>query len=153
MPKTRKAPAKKQFKRSGALTEPEKDLVTRFIADQPGEITPKQQQALATVLRRSPDAVKTLLQTAKDRFVERAGDYVDVHMQATREALATQDYDTAVKASQWAITNISSEGERIIEKETVQSVMPRVVIGVNLGGLDLKAIEASDGVIVDNESR
>ena len=148
-------PAKKskkpRFKRPGPLTAGEHEIIETFAAEQTTDIAPAQVRALAQTLNRTVDTVKTAIEKARESFVSRAERYVNVHSEATEAALANGDaksLEVAAKASQWAITNLSSEGKRIIEKETGIINVPRVMIAVKIGGLDLDKVQESDAVVV-----
>ena len=146
--KTRKPP---KPKRQGPLSNGEKLIVSEFAAEQPSEISKQQVQALAKTLNRSTETIANAVTRARESFVSRAERYADAHAEAMEAALANGDaksLEVATKASQWAMTNLSHEGKRIIEKEVVSPVVPRVMIGVKIGGLDLDKIQESGAVIV-----
>lgn len=127
---------KRQPRRSGSPTNVEKAMVAQFTADQKQEVTPKQITALTQVLNRSPQAVRKMVEEARLAFGESALRYVEIHREATETALATMNVEAAMKGSQWAITNISSEGKRIIDKLDAGSSGARVLIGIRMGGVD-----------------
>lgn len=132
---------RQSIKRSGGLTEPEKALITAVVLDQPGEMRPAQVTHLAKALRRSTEVVKQVIEGAQDKFRENADFYVQSHRDAVADALANGDAKSlgvAAAASQWAIERISAEGTRIIEKSNAESGNhgPRVMIGIQVGGLD-----------------
>lgn len=128
----------KVFKRAGPVSKVEREFVAQFLADQPREITPRQERALAQTLRRSKDVIKTLIEEARENFVAGAQDYVNIHKQATQGALHTLDFDAALKGSQWALEHISAEGARIVDppKAVTGSTGPRIQIGIKVGGID-----------------
>src|SRR5580692_3921563 len=105
-------------KRPGAPTKADKALIAQFVQDQPSEITPRQIVGLSKTLRRSKEAIKKLIEEARENFVESAGRYVEIHKAATEAALSAGDNEQALKGSQWALTNLSAEGARIIDKAT-----------------------------------
>jgi hypothetical protein len=115
----------------------ERDMVARFVMDQDQPITPVQERAMARMLRRSPEVIRDLIQDARVTFATRAPRYVDIHLRATEEALASgtvTGLDTALKASQWAIERIAADGARVIDPtKAVASSGPRIVIGVEVG--------------------
>jgi hypothetical protein len=123
-----------KYKRKGGITKQEQALVTQFVKDQPTEITTGQIRGLAQTLRRTPDTVKVMILKAREQFVQSASDYVDIHKRATEGALESEDYETAAKASQWALSNLSAEGERLIERTEIEAQGTKIVIGVALGG-------------------
>lgn len=128
----------KKAKRLGPATKAEKEFVTGLILDQPQEITPAQERALATVLRRPRDTVKRIIEEARDSFVESAGRYVDIHRQVTEAGLrdgTPKGLEVAAKGAQWAIEHISSEGVRIIDKAVAESTGTKIMIGVKIGGM------------------
>ncbi len=130
---------KKTYKRMGKATASDKALVAQVVMDQPGEVSPQQVRALATTLKRTPAMIKALVADARERFVSRAGDYVDIHFNATQKASLSDDpksLDVAVKASQWAIQNLSGEGARVVDKASTEPQGQRIFIGVRIGGVD-----------------
>ena len=139
-------PPKKIFnpKRGGSPTKAEKELVAQFVLDQPAEVTPRQVNALAKVLRRSKELTKQLIEDAKDNFVESAGRYVEIHREAVEAALLNGDsksLEVAVKGSQWAIESLSSDGTRIVEQPNVDSGGVKVMVGIKLGGMNADKVE------------
>ncbi len=135
-PKLLKKPPKKVFKRGGSVTEVERDLVTQFVQDQPREVTPSQVRALARVMRRSTDTVKSLITDAREHFVEQADRYVEVHRLAVENALSEGDYEEARKGSEWYLTHVSGEGARIIDKQAESGpVGARIFVGLRIGGI------------------
>jgi hypothetical protein len=124
-------------KRTGAVTEPEKVLVKQFVLDHPGPLQPKQVKALATLTRRSVAQMQAVIEEAAVEFAEAAKDYVWIHKQATSDAYATGDFETAVKASQWAIEKIGKGNVRVIEpaKGNAGEGGTKILIGIRLGGM------------------
>lgn len=130
-------PGLKQRKprRQGSLTKSEKALVAQVVMDQPGEVTQTQVLGLSRSLRRSPEAIRTMIAEARENFVASAGDYVAIHKQATQGALDDGEYETAIKGSQWAMTNLSGEGQRIVDKPTGEAAGTKIMIGIQMGGM------------------
>lgn len=134
----------KVFKRRGALTNAEKDLVTQIVQDQPREMPSSQVAALARGLRRSKALIQQAVAEARDRFVEQAERYVDIHRSATENALADGDNKTAQAGAQWYLENVAGEGVRIIDKTKEEAPKgTRIIIGLALGGLT-QAVSPSD---------
>lgn len=129
--KTRKA-----FKRGAVISKAEKEIVANIVHEQTADMTPQQVKALAIVLKRTPELIKNEIALARDTFVGRAGRYVDIHLAATESALETGDNEQAIKASQWAVSNISGEGTRIIDRPNTEATGSRVMIGIKVGGVD-----------------
>lgn len=125
----------KTFKRGGGITEAEKDLVARFVQDQPRELTTSQVSGLARTLRRSREATKDLIEQAKERFVDSAQRYVDIHRQAVEEALTAGEFDTAMKGSQWYLEHVGVEGVGIIDKQKAPETGSKIAIGIKIGGV------------------
>ncbi len=124
-------------KRKGPVTQVEKEFVSKFVMDQPAQITPTQERALSRVLRRSRDVVKEMVEEARENFVAGAGRYVEIHRQATEAALSNGDpksLEVAARSAQWALTNISAEGSRIVEKPEAGSGGPKIMVGIKFGG-------------------
>lgn len=130
-----KHPGKVFVSKGGRPSKDEKALVAKVVADTPGPITPRQVQALATLTHRSKASIKKMVEEARDNFVESAGDYVEIHKMATIAALSQGDNETAIKGAQWAMTNIAAEGVRIIDKAAGESTGPRVMVGIQIGGV------------------
>lgn len=125
-------------KRRGEVTEPEKALVKQFVLDHPGPLQPKQVKALATLTRRTVEQVQAVIEDAAVEFAEAAKDYVWIHKNATSDAYATGDFETAVKASQWAIEKIGKGAVRVIEpvKGSGEGGGTKILIGLKLGGMN-----------------
>ncbi len=128
----------KVFNRGGSVTQTEKALVHQFVADQPSAIRPSQVTALAKVLRRSRDAVKSMIEEAREDLASGIGDYVRAHKEAMTMALANGDaksLEVAARAAQWGLENISIEGVRVVDKAKGEDNGVRVFIGVKVGGM------------------
>ena len=136
-----------KFKRSGGITDTEQALIDRFVADQPREISTDQVKALAKVLRRRPSTVRDCIQRARENFVATAEGYVEVHQQAVEGALNRRDYDTAAKHAEWALEHLSHEGQRVVDRDVAETHAPKVIIGVNLGGMGLPAAPTTEPAI------
>ena len=126
-----------KFKRSGGITDTEQALIDRFVADQPREISTDQVKALAKVLRRRPSTVRDCIQRARENFVATAEGYVEVHQQAVEGALSRRDFDTAAKHAEWALEHLSHEGQRVVDRDVAETHVPKIIIGVALGGMGL----------------
>lgn len=129
----------KKYKRAGSTTQAEKALVAQFVQDSPQEIQPAQVTALARTLRRSKEAVKAMIDQAKENFVAAGERYTEIHQLAVEQALATgtiSGAEVAMKGAQWAMENISAEGSRIIDAVAKGPVGNRIVVGVKIGGLN-----------------
>lgn len=148
----KKKPHKKRTYRrhGGSLSKSEKDLIANTALAQPGGLSPLQVTGLAKVLKRSPALIQQAIIEARDQFVGSAGRYVEIHKQATEDALSNGDaksLDVAVRGAQWALTNISAEGTRIVDKPNTEATGSKVMIGIRVGGIDTPAI----GIKVENE--
>lgn len=129
------------LKRSGGISDAERNFVAQIVLDQPGELTPSQVHGLSKALRRSKGVIKNLIEDAQEQFRSNAGRYVDVHMQATEAALSSGSVaglEVAQKGAQWAMERLSAEGARIIEPkvEGAAQAGPRVLIGIRVGAID-----------------
>jgi hypothetical protein len=125
-------------KRQGGVTDVERQTIKALVLDQPTEITPVQIKALATGLRRTPEAIKALIAEAREDFAAAAIEYVDIHKQAVMAALANGDsksLEVARKGAAWAMTNIAAEGERVVERPDNGPQGNRIIIGVQIGGI------------------
>lgn len=126
-----------QRKRRVPPTSAERQLVGKLVRDIPHEITPAQIGALSTLLERPPEKIREMVAEARRTFVMNANRYVDIHKQGAERALEAGDYETATRASQWALTNIAVEGQRIVDRaEEGGTAQPKVLIGIKLGGLE-----------------
>lgn len=123
------------FKRRGGLSDAEKDIVTQIVQDQPREMSPARVNALAKGLGRSRAAIQNVVTQARERFIEQADRYVDIHRDATEAALAEGDNRTAQAGAQWYLENVAGEGVRIIDKSKEEAPKgTRIMIGISLGG-------------------
>lgn len=110
-------------------------IVERLLQDQPGELTSQQMRALATLTRRTPEMVKSIIESAREKLYARVEEYTDMHFAATQGALADGDFKTTAHASQWAMENIGVDGVRVIDKlKEAPTKAPQVMIGIRLGG-------------------
>lgn len=126
----------------GQITGPERQLVAQLVHEHPRELSEQQVNGLARAMRRSPAVVKELVERAKEDFVSQADHYVQVHRQATDQALANGDAKSlgvAVEASQWFLEKVSEQGVRVIEKEQKADTGQRILIGIKIGGIDSPA--------------
>ncbi len=131
-----KAPAR-VFKRMGPVSDVEVGFIKQFLQDQPREITPAQTTALSKVMRRSKEVVKDIIEQAREEFQSSALDYVRLHKEAAIAAHESGDHEVAAKAAQWAITNMSQEGTRVVEKVAAEGGGGvKIMIGVQMGGID-----------------
>jgi hypothetical protein len=128
----------KTYKRSGTPTKADKVLVAQFVANNAGDVSPVQERALAKVMRRSNELTKQLIDEAREKFLIRAGRYVDIHMETTEKALAIgsdKSLEVAARASQWALEHISEDGARIVERDKTESDGSKIMIGVQIAGM------------------
>lgn len=124
----------------GSLTSIEKSIIGHLVQDTPGDIPNTQVEATALALRRNPAIVRSEMTKARDKLVERAEWYVDKHAESLTKALEIGEVGEARKAAEWAIEKISARDkdgkvERIIEGATIADTQPKIMIGINLGGL------------------
>ena len=136
-----KRPIKKAYKRKGGISNQDKEIVANIVTNNPGEMSPTQITGLARALKRSPAVIKQMVLDARERFVGRAGMYVDIHAQATAGALATGDLEQALKGSQWALSNISGEGARVVDRASEGASGSKVLIGIKVGSVDSSAVK------------
>lgn len=119
-------------------SERQKAIVTAALADNKGYLSNQQINGLAKALHRSKEVIRDLVDQAREDLAASAVDYVKMHKQATQDALANGDaksLEVAVKASQWAMNNISHDGKRIVDKPTSGPVGTKIMLGIKLGGL------------------
>lgn len=130
-------PPTRVFKRMGPVSEVEVGFIKQFLQDQPREITPTQEKALSKVMRRSKEVIRNIIEQAREEFQGSALDYVNIHKEATIAALEHGDNEVAIKSAQWAITNMSQEGTRVVEKVAAEGGGGvKIMIGVQMGGID-----------------
>lgn len=138
-----------KFKRRGSPSDAEQAMVAQFVRDQPHEVTEKQVTALSKVLCRSKEMVKGMVASAREEFNASADFYVKSHKTAVERALSVlgkegehdpKALDVAARASQWAMENMSAEGQRVVDKPSAGKgdMGPRIMVGINLGGLNTK---------------
>ena len=129
----------RKHKRIGAISKEEKALVADVLANTPGELSTGQVTALATTLRRSKEAVKALIEDAKENFQSKAKRYSEIHIEAAEKALEAgteKSLAVAVSASQWAMENLSAEGVSIVGKKQDNAPQGgKIMIGIQIGGL------------------
>lgn len=142
-------PSAKPSKRLGPPTTIEKALIAQVVADSPQEITERQVRGLAAATRRSPDAIRNMIVAARERFVERAQAYMDIHKAAVDMGLASETLEgakLAIQGSQWALEHMRAEGEAVIEPEVKQQAGGGIQIGIKVGGANpAVGVRTNDG--------
>lgn len=141
---TRKTAGSGRSRRIGPVTDAERDLVAKFVQDQPAELSTKQVNALSTVLRRTKEKTIELIEQARERLIDSAKDYVNAHKKAIQMALANGDaksLEVAVRGSQWAMENISEGSTRIVDKGSTGPQGTQILIGVKIGGMNAEAAD------------
>lgn len=135
----------KPIRRFGPLSKSEKGLIESVVVDSPREISKAQTKSLAVALRRSPAAMVQAIENARQKLVERAGRYADIHLEAAESALKT-DPDVARKASEWALQALTAKDERgqthrIVDQPKSEQPGSGIVvqIGFALGGMKATA--------------
>ena len=133
--KGQKDPLKPGSKARGTISDD--TVLDAFLLAQTGPVTKGQVGAMAKLLGRTPENIKKAMIRARHRFVSKAERYVELHGEATEEAMLRGDHEIVIKASQWAMTNLAAEGVRIIDKpEAGADHGTKVLIGVQIGGVD-----------------
>ena len=138
-PKRKRIHKPRRPRKLGPMSQAEKNLVAQVVTDSALEPTSTEIKTLAVALRRSPTTIKKTIDEARDKFVESAKDYVEMHKEAVVQALANGSVDgleQAIKGSQWAMEHISGEGSRIVEKEAKSEGGVKVMVGVKVGGMN-----------------
>lgn len=136
--KGQKDPTKANSKPRGS--KPDDELVSKFLEGQTGPVTRGQVGAMAKLLGRTPKTVRAMMIRAREKFINKAERYVEIHGQATEDALTSGDHETAIKASQWAMQNLSAEGVRIVEKQETGPSGTKVMIGVQISGIETPTV-------------
>ena len=132
---------KRRPARRSRMSPSEKIVIAEVVNNAPGGIVSDiQADRLAMMLQRSPTAITSAIASAREQFLAKANDYVDLHNRTVHKAFAQNDLDVARKGSEWAIEHMSGKNdegeiERIIDKDDSQSNSPRISIGIALGGL------------------
>lgn len=94
--------------RKGRMTKAEKALLE---AVDPKADIREAAIALAPVLQRNPEALRAAIVEARERLVNRAGQYADLHLQAAQVAAGQGN----AKPAEWALERLSYAEERIVE--------------------------------------
>ena len=87
---------------------------------------------------------------AREILQKEAMDIVNQHLDAIKLAIIDKDYQSALEAQRWLIEHIADdEGLRLVEisvdkkvEEKEQKIGPQVNIGIQLGGVPIKQVEA-----------
>ena len=127
-------------------------LVTAVVVDQPDEESKdaleKRAEQLALVLRRTPEAIRAAIGTARETLQSRAIEYADIHLEAARAA-AKMGND---QPSRWALTVLtapSADGkglERIVEPPpSTVDVSTRVGLIVNINSIPIGGFKEIHG--------
>ncbi len=136
---------KSRRKKVGSIAKDEVALVGQILSVQNQELTPRQERAIATVLRRSPEKTKEIILKARDAFNAASGDYVDIHMRAIKGALEAGNYETAAKGAQWAMANGGEAGARVVDRQEDGGGQTKVLIGLALGGITAPVVTKTNG--------
>lgn len=140
---------KRRRRRTGRLPQKQKLVIAEIVEQSPNNsLSTKQIEALATVIDRGAEVVRSAVVAAREKFVARAERYADIHLASAEQALFTNEVGEARKAAEWALENMSerdSEGKivRVIDKAEAAQEMPKVMIGIALGGLPTHAPDAN----------
>lgn len=125
---------KKKGRKTGQPTKEDQAIVARVVNDSLGEVTGAQVQALAVTLDRSVQGVRSMIRTARERFIANAERYTEIHMEAVSRGLEDGSMDgleIAQKGSQWALEHLSAEGESIIEKAQAVDTGMKIMLGIS----------------------
>lgn len=137
--RVRLADGRVRLRKPGKLTDAERSTIAGIVNAQ-AIISTDQVQALAIGMNRSIDTIKRAIVNARLTLQQNAQAYVDLHLQTAQSALADRDYDTARKASEYAIDRIAARDEngsieRIVDHAIETPQAPRVHIGIALAGI------------------
>lgn len=145
-------------KRSGRVSKVEQALVTAVVADSPRELDNRQITGLATSLRRSKDAVKEMVDRAREELANSADEYRVLHLKAVKDAGDLTDdpkaLDAAMRGAQWALEHISIEGHRIVDTPKTGVGGPgsgggiKIMFGINMGD-KTDPVVVTGGEVVD----
>lgn len=129
---------------NGKLHKAEKAAIAAIVAAVPREMNAREERALGIAMGRSPELIHKTISEVRAKFADNAEHYVDLHLKAAKAAEVDGDYEVATKAAQWALTNVSKDGERVIDTpDAGGSQASKVVIGIQLGGLGIPTATAS----------
>jgi len=126
-------------------------MVAQFVLDKPREIKYGEIRQLAGLMKRSTEAIKSMIEDAKETLASHAPDYVQIHKDATQQALADKDYSTAARAAEWALENITHQGVSVIEAKDTRPQAPKVMVGINIGGLTMPQQIEAESIEADAE--
>lgn len=148
----------KLHRNRGRVTKAEHAIVQSMVDQLPQTRAPlpAQVNAIAAAIGRKPSTVRSMIEIARDKFQSRAEEYVDKHMLAIDKALALGEVGEARKGAEFAIERLagkdaSGKSIRIIEKSSDDSSAPKINIGINLGGLGLRAGDDGQGEIIEGK--
>jgi hypothetical protein len=133
--------SRRHANKRGPLSRVESAIVAEIVENTPTKaLSEVQTTALAIALDRKPSAIADVIKIARERLQENAGKYVDLHIDAAMQALATNEVDVARKAAEWAIEKISARSEdgsrvSIVDTNVNESSGPKIMIGIALGGM------------------
>lgn len=127
--------------------EQQQAIVTQVVQQQGGDLGERQVTSLARTLKRSREQIVAMVQQAREELANNAVDYVNIHKMAVESALANGDaksLEVAVKGSQWAMSNLSLEGQRVVDRQTGDGggSGTQIIIGIKIGGKKDEVIEA-----------
>jgi hypothetical protein len=97
------------------MTPAERELVSAVVVDSPRELDEKQTVALATALRRSPEAIPKAISNARADIQQRAADYGRIHHEAVVKALESGEFEVAAKEFRQMLSEITDDvGKRVL---------------------------------------
>lgn len=121
-------------------------IANALVENKGGDLTTCQVGAIAKTLRRSKEAIRELIEVAREELAANAGFYVQSHKTVVEMALDAGDpkaLEVAARASQWAMEKISHDGARVVDAAAAPSGGGQILIGINfkLGGRNPSIIE------------
>jgi hypothetical protein len=156
-----KQQARKNREVARSPLSPEAHEYLRALSNDP-KVSPEELAGISKLLRESPEVAKVAitkgLQSIQARtashlankikegrmaFTEKAKDYVELHLKATRAAYAAGEFDTAARHAEWAMEKLGTKNLRLIELPDAKDSGggPRIMVGVKIGGQQPVAID------------
>jgi hypothetical protein len=118
-------------------------------------IPPSTVSSLAAQFRLSKAEVRVIIDRARLKLGANAEKYVDAHLETVTQALAlgqeggqgaASALAVAQKGAEWAIERIAQGASRVIDQaKATAPTTPQIVIGIAVGGIQVKNTEESAG--------
>lgn len=114
-----------------------------------GGLTPERQRVLSEVLTgddglviASSQQLKFLTRKAREKFLQHASDYIDMHVKSVRTALTAGEFDTAARHAEWAMERLGDGNQERVTDPPARTAVPGggaapqpIMLGVQLGSM------------------